>query len=220
MNGQEQLQDGNDLKLVVVPFDLKKRVLRVASLPDDVTSETLFCNVDGSSELAMPPLKDFPLGEKREVLFRVGMNDTVVGFEISFLRRNDLVVVEIRPKYRLPSGDEEAFYKLAGLKKANRLAKQVAVANNAQQSLPALRLNLSKVKTEYDAVSRFAYTPTTAGRSLSQAAAQNRAKSLFAQGAGLENQIREAESLSVNLPPLKVDMAAVRQLGEWSRQDC
>lgn len=208
-------QPVGELKPIEFPFDLKKRIIRVVSSRQNLPADKLRCNMHCSTELNTSPLIDLPLGEKRDLVFNIGINDAIVGAEISFLPRNQLLVVEIRPKYRLPSGDEEALYKTAGLRKAQLLVGQVSAATNARSSLPDLRNRLSRVTSEYQAVLPTANTPTTGNGYLRQTAAQLRAAALFDQGAELERQIRGTQSHAERLPSLESDLAAVRQLGEW-----
>jgi hypothetical protein len=203
------------LKPLVVPFDLKKRVIRVVSTLDEPPSQQLHCNIDGSPELRLSPLVDLPLGEKRELMFNLEMNDSIVGLEVSFVSRNTQVVVEIRPKYRLPSGDEESLYKLAGVRKAKVLTNQVAIAAAAQRSLPDLRTALSRTKADFDEASRIANASASPSRYAANIAARHRLPALLSQGQALERQLREAESLSARLTPLQVDLSAIQELGQW-----
>jgi hypothetical protein len=200
----------------VVPFNLTKRIIRVVSLPDDLPIADVYCDVQASAELDAEPLVNLPLGEKHDMLFSCGISNIFVGAEIEFLKRGKSLVVEIRPKYRLPSGDEEAFYKLAGIKKTKLLMKQVSMATDAQRALPGLQSQLSRVTSDYQSALRTANTPTVGSSAyLEQVGAQERAKALYDTGAALEKQITAAQSMSAQLPRLSADLAAVQALGAW-----
>jgi hypothetical protein len=200
----------------VVPFNLTKRVIRVVSLPDDLPIADVYCDVQASAELGAEPLVNLALGEKRDLLFSCGIPSVVVGAEIEFLKRGNSLVVEIRPKYRLPSGDEEAFYKVAGIKKINKLTKAVGTATEAQRVLPGLRNELTQVKSDYQSAQSTANTPTVGTRAyLRQIGAQESAKELYKRGAALEKQISAAQALSARLPILQTDLTAVERVGTW-----
>jgi hypothetical protein len=222
--GEPPLKDDNqaepvvELKPLTVPFDLKKRVIRVVTDSNQLPADLLRCSIDGSPELAMEPLVDLSLGDKRDMLFKVGLGDAIVGAEVEFLQRNNLLVVEIRPKFRLPSGDEEAFYKRAGLTKGRTLSNRVAEARTARNAIPALQRNLQNTQSKYQAALQTANSVTTANGYMTVTAAQRAVAELYARGAALEDQIRKAESLASNLPGLESDLAAVQQVGTWGAE--
>ena len=212
---KENPQPVNELEPLVVPFDLKQRVIRVVSFVDELPAGKVLCDVSGSQELAFEPLIDFPLGGKRDVLFDNRINNVIIGFELTFLKRLHSIVVEIRPKYRLPSGDEQAFYKIAGIRKAKQLSDNVSEARNARQALPGLQNQLNTVMTQYRSAMQTANSATSPNQYAAQLAAQRNATVLFRQGTALQKQVDAAESLVANLPQLEADLTAIQKVGQW-----
>ena len=216
VNAPEAIEPLANATGTVVPFDLTKRVIRVVSMPDALPRVNVYCDVQAGAELGAEPLLNLPLNEKHDLLFSCGIPNVVVGAEIEFLKRGNSLVVEIRPKYRLPSGDEEAFYKLAGIKKSTLLMKQHRMATEAQRALPGLQSQSSRVTNDYQSALRIANTPAASSSAyLEQVAAQERSKALYNAGAALEKQIGAAQAMSAQLPRLSADSAAVQALGVW-----
>ncbi len=216
VNAPEAIEPLADAAGTIVPFDLTKRVIRVVSMPDDLPLANVFCDIQASAELGAEPLVNLPLGKKHDLRFSCGIPNVAVGTEIELLKRGNSLVVEIRPMYRLPSGDKEAFYKLAGIQKTKLLMKQVSTATDAQRALPGLQSQLSRVSSDYQSALRTANTPTMGSRAyMEQIGAQERAKALYNTGIALEKQIATAETMSAQLPRLSADLAAVQALGAW-----
>ena len=109
---------------VTVKLDLKETVIRVICSPDGINPKDVLCDVLPGPEISAEPLRSLRNGAKRDMIFAAGIHGVTVGAEVKFNLRGDAAVIEIRPKYRLPSGDEEAMTQMAGLRKAKLLTRQ------------------------------------------------------------------------------------------------
>jgi hypothetical protein len=85
---------------------------------------------DDQYAIVVPALK---VGQRAHVPFTSGINDTEIGLLVEMKRRRNEVLVEMQPRFKLPSGTEESFSP-QGQTRAGRHLNMLAVRFDAAKS--------------------------------------------------------------------------------------
>jgi hypothetical protein len=213
----------------IVSLTLKQDVIRVIALPEDVTADSLLCDIGFSPELTG---RQLPTGTYDIVAERLGkrgeysqelplnMNGAGAAIEIKIRQQNKAAICENRPKFSLPmSGIKQLTIASGSIlqKSLNRTLNNTVIA---EQELPGMRSNLDDLKLKLaDAVE---HTNDT-GSNISETGSlriQWRARVQQLQYAikKANNNIARDEQLIANKHALETDITDLNQISQYAEK--